>query len=188
MRKVIVFNMISVDGFFAGPHGELDWHIVDEEFSQFAEEQLNEVDTLLFGRVTYEGMLSYWTTPEAIADSPAIADKMNTLPKVVFSKTLDKVEWGQWDNATLVKGDMREAILALKAQSGKDMIIFGSGGIVATLTRLRLIDEYRLMVSPTILGNGQALFDTMEEKLPLKLINTRTFNSGNILLYYQSVQ
>src|SRR5689334_15159403 len=138
--------MVSLDGFFAGPNGELDWHVVDEEFNEFAIDQLNAMDALIFGRVTYEGMLSYWPTQIAIENDPEIADKMNTLPKLVFSKTLDRVEWGQWDNARLIKGDIGEEIAKLKQQPGKDMVIFGSGSIVSTLAQLGLIDEYRILI------------------------------------------
>ena len=105
MRKVIVFMMTTLDGFFAGPNGEIDWHVVDEEFNEFANDQLNSVDVLLFGRVTYELMASYWPTASATTDDPIIADKMNTLPKIVFSGTLEKVEW---HNTRLVKENIAE--------------------------------------------------------------------------------
>src|SRR5215472_5517543 len=96
VRKVIVSEMVSLDGFFGGPNGDIDWHIVDEDFNDFAIAQLNELDALLFGRVTYQLMASYWPTDAAIQDDPEVANKMNTLSKVVFSKTLDKVTWGKW--------------------------------------------------------------------------------------------
>ncbi|MBI3660338.1 dihydrofolate reductase [Candidatus Acetothermia bacterium] len=182
MRKVIVFMLTTLDGFFAGPNGELGWHNVDEEFNEFAIDQLNSVDTLLFGRVTYQLMASYWPTPAATTDDPIIAEIMNTMPKIVFSKTLGKVEW---NNTRLVKDNIAEEISKLKQQSGKDMIIFGSSDLASTLTKLGLIDEYRIMVNPVVLGNGKPLFKGIKDKLNLKLLKTKTFSSGNVLLYYQ---
>jgi dihydrofolate reductase len=182
LRKVIVSNMVTLDGFFAGPNGELDWNVVDEEFNKYAFDLLNAVDTLLFGRVTYQGMASYWPTPAAITADPIIADKMNTIPKVVFSKTLDKVEWGKWNNARLVKDNIADEISKLKQQPGKDMVIFGSGSIVSTLTQLGLIDDYRMIVNPVVLGSGQPLFKDMAKPANLKLLRTKTFKTGVVLL------
>jgi dihydrofolate reductase len=185
VRKVIVSEMVSLDGFFSGPNGELDWHVVDEEFNEFAIEQLNAMDVLLFGRVTYQVMASYWPTPAAIHDDPIIANKMNTLPKLVFSQTLDKAEWGKWDNARLVKGDVGEEVSKLKRQPGKDMVIFGSGSIVSTLTHLGLIDEYRILIVPVVLGNGIPLFKGVSTSVNLKLVRTKTLKTGVVLLYYE---
>jgi dihydrofolate reductase len=185
VRKVIVSEMVSLDGFFSGPNGELDWHIVEGDFNAFAVDQLNAMDTLLFGRVTYQGMLSYWPTPDAIQNDPVVADKMNTLPKVVFSRTLDKVEWGKWDNARLVKGDIGEEISKLRQQPGEDMVIFGSGSIVSILTELGLIDEYRIIVAPIVLGRGVPLFRGMTKRVNLRLLRTKSLKSGVVLLYYE---
>jgi dihydrofolate reductase len=182
MRKVIVFIMTTLDGFFAGPNGEIDWHVVDEEFNEFANDQLNSVDVLLFGRVTYELMASYWPTPSATTDDPIIADKMNTLPKIVFSKTLEKVEW---HNTRLVKENIAEEITKLKQQSGKDLIIFGSSNLSASFINLGLIDELRIMMNPVVLGNGKPLFKGIHDRINLKLSKTKTFRSGNVLLYYE---
>ena len=146
MRKIIVSNLMTLDGFFAGPNGEIDWFVTGEDFFADIPEVFERVDTMLFGRVTYEGMLNYWTTPEAIAADPVIAERMNTTPKVVFSRTLDKVPWDKWDNARLAKGEIGEAVTKLKQESGKDIIIFGSGTIVSQLTQLGLIDEYWLFL------------------------------------------
>lgn len=181
MRKVIIFNMVTLDGYFEGPNKEIDWHVVDEEFNEFAIEQLNSVDVLLFGRVTYELMAGYWPTPDATTNDPVVAGKMNSIPKIVFSKTLNKVEW---QNTRLVKENFAEEIRKLKQQPGKDMIIFGSSDLAVTFIGQRLIDEYRIMVNPVILGNGKPLFKGLPQKLDLKLQKTRTFRSGNVLLYY----
>lgn len=186
MRKIIVSEMVSLDGFFAGPGGEVDWHVVDEEFNEkYAVPLLNSVDTLLFGRVTYELMAGYWPTPEAIKNDPIIADKMNSLPKIVFSKTLKKVDW---NNTRLVKEVLTDEVVKLKQQYGKAMVIFGSGTIVSTLTQLGLIDEYRLIVNPVILGSGKSLFKGLKDRLRLQLLETKKFNSGNVLLRYEPIR
>ncbi len=185
MRKVIVFMMVTLDGFFEGPNGEIDWHVVDEEFNEFAINQLNSVDVLLFGRVTYELMASYWPTPAATANDPIVADKMNSLSKIVFSKTLEKVEW---QNTRLVKENVAEEIAKLKQQPGKDLIIFGSSDLAVTFIQDGLLDEFRIMVNPVVLGNGKPLFKGIKDKLDLKLLKTRPFSSGNVLLYYQPAE
>jgi dihydrofolate reductase len=182
MRKVILFDMVTLDGFFAGPDGEIDWHHVDEEFNDFAIAQLNSAGGLLFGRATYQGMASYWPTDTATANDPIVADKMNTLPKIVFSRTLERVEW---NNTRLVKGNIAEEISKLRQQPGQDWLLFGSADLASTLTNLGLIDEYRIMVNPVILGNGKPLFKRIKDKLSLKLVQTRTFGNGNVLLCYQ---
>ena len=176
--------MITLDGFFEGPDQDIGWHNVDEEFNDFAIKQINEVDTLLFGRVTYEGMASYWPTPFAKENDPVIADKMNTIPKLAFSKTLDEVEW---NNARLVKENIAEEISRLKQQPGKDMAIFGSSDLAVSLLQMGMVDELRIMVNPVVLGSGKSLFKGIHETLNLKLLKTRTFRSGNVLLYYEIV-
>lgn len=174
--------MISLDGFFEGPNHEIDWHNVDEEFNGYAIGFLNTVDTLLFGRVTYELMASYWPTLPARADDPIVAEKMNTLKKIVFSRTLQKAEW---ENTKVVKENIAEEILKLKREQGKDIAMFGSSDLALTFIKLNLIDEYRIIVSPVVLGNGKSLFSGLQNKLNLRLMNTKRFDSGNVLLYYQ---
>ena len=182
MPKVILFNMMTLDGFFSGPNGEIDWHNVDEEFNEFAIDQLNSAGGLIFGRVTYQGMASYWPTPDGIKDDPIVAGKMNSITKMVVSRTLDKAEW---NNTRLVKDGATAEIAKLKAQPGKDWFIFGSANLAASLTQNGLIDEYRVIVNPVILGSGVPLFSGLHEPLHLKLANSRTFRSGNVLLCYQ---
>lgn len=154
-------------------------------FQRFAIDLLGSVGMLLFGRVTYELMVSYWPTEAAATDDPIIAEKMNTLPKVVFSKTLENVEWGEWKNARLVKGDLREEIAKLKQEPGKDMVLFGSGEIVSTLAQSGLIDEYLLFVAPVMLGSGIPLFKGVNKRIKLKLVGTHNLSSGVVLLRYQ---
>jgi dihydrofolate reductase len=182
MRKLICFNMITIDGFFEGPNQDIGWHTVDEEFNEFAIDQLDSVDILLFGRVTYELMASYWPTELALKDDPIVAEKMNSKSKLVFSKTLDKADW---NNTHLVRENIRDEILKLKSQPGKDLIILGSSDLSASLAQAGLIDEYRLMVSPVILGSGKNILHGLPSQLALKLLKTRIFRNGNVLLYYQ---
>jgi dihydrofolate reductase len=182
MRKIIVSNYVTLDGFFAGPNGEFDWFVWDDETAEYAKGLLKSIDTILFGRVTYELMAGYWPTASPPAEDPIIIDAMNNLPKIVFSKTLDKVAW---KNSRLVKGDIAEEISKLKQQPGKDMVIYGSGSIITTLTQLGLIDEYRIFVNPVMLGSGKPLFKGLHDRLKLKLLTTKTFNCGVVLLHYQ---
>jgi dihydrofolate reductase len=182
MRKLYVFNLITLDGFFEGPNRDITWHNVDEEFNEFAIDQLGKIDLLLFGRVTYELMASWWPTPSAIATDPVVAAKMNAISKIVFSTKLEKAEW---NNTRLVKKNVKEEISKLKNQPGKEIAIFGSSDLITSLVRTGLIDEYRIIVNPVVLGSGTPLFKEIRERLNLKLVKTKTFRNGNVLLYYQ---
>lgn len=181
MRKVVLFMMVTLDGYFEGANQQIDWHNVDDEFNEFATEQLDEVDTLLFGRKTYEMMASYWSTEGARKDDPEVAGRMNATSKLVFSRTLSKA---QWENTRVIKSDFAAEVRKLKAQPGKDMIIFGSSGLGATFLREHLLDELRVMINPILLGSGHTLFQGIDDKLKLNLLKTRVFRSGNVLLYY----
>ena len=182
MRKLFSFNMVTLDGFFAGPGGDISWHNVDEEFNEFAIQQTGTLDVIMFGRVTYQMMASYWPTETAIKDDPVVAGQMNRASKLVFSRTLDKAEW---NNTRLIKDHTAEEITKLKQQPGRDMAIFGSANLMSTLMHLDLIDEHRIIVNPVVLGSGIPLFQGIQHPLKLKLLNSRTFRSGNVLLYYQ---
>jgi dihydrofolate reductase len=176
--------MTTLDGYFEGPKREIDWHHVDEEFNQFAIEQLNNVDTLLFGRVTYELMAMYWPTEQAIKDDPIVANKMNSLKKIVFSKTLSHADW---QNTRLIKNNFVEEIAKLKRQPGKDMFIFGSSDLSVSFVPYNLIDEYRIMVNPVFLGSGKTFLKGIQNRIELKLMKTKLFKSGNVLIYYEPV-
>ena len=184
MRKIFLFMMVTLDGFFEGPGQDIGWHNVDEEFNEFAIQQLNNVDMLLFGRVTYEGMASFWPTQFAKEHDPIVAGKMNSTPKMVFSKTLERADW---ENTVLVKEDIAEEVTKLKQQPGKNLAIFGSANLTASLLQMGLVDELRLMMNPVILGSGTPVFKGIHEKLNLKLLRTQPFRSGNVLLYYQPI-
>ena len=183
MRKIIAFEWLSLDGFISGPNGENDWFVWDEEIEKYAKEFQTTIDTMLFGRKTYEIMVAYWPTEASATENPMITNFMNNTDKIVFSKTLEKVEW---NNSTLVKGINPEEIKKLKGQAGKDIIIYGSGSIVSQLMKLNLLDECRLMLNPIVLGSGMPLFQNIEEKANLELANTKTFKIGTVLLTYHA--
>lgn len=183
MRKLIVFNQVTLDGYIADINGDMSWaHKQDAEWNTFVQENASGGGELLFGRITYELMTSYWPTPYAMQNDPIVAERMNNLPKVVFSRTLDKASW---NNTKLVKGDMAAEIRKMKKEPGENMVIFGSGSIVSQLAQEGLIDEYQIVVNPVALGKGRTMFDGIKEKLTLKLTKTRTFGNGNVLLCYE---
>lgn len=182
MRRLILFNFVTLDGFFEGPKGQIDWHQVDGEFNDFSIEQLNQLDLIILGRKTYQLMESYWTSKEANSNDPIIAGFMNSKPKIVISTTLKSAAW---NNTVLLKDNIAEEIAKLKNQPGKDIFIFGSALLADSFTNLGLIDEYRIMINPVVLGSGSTLFKPSNKKLGLSLIKTKIFDSGNVLLYYQ---
>ena len=183
MRKLVVFNQVTLDGYFTDTNGDMGWaHKNDAEWNAFVADNAKGGGELLFGRITYELMKSYWPTPAAIKDDPVVAEQMNNLPKVVFSRTLDKASWS---NTKLVKRDPASEIRKMKQESGKDMVIFGSGTIVSQLAQERLIDEYQIVVVPVVIGKGRTMFDGIKEKLTLKPTKTRTFGNGNVLMCYE---
>ena len=183
MRKIIVSNLITIDGYFEGLNQDLSWFVTGNDFFDYAVKQLDEVDTILFGRTTYQQMAAFW--PDAKTETAALAaikNKMNSLQKIVFSKTLKKAEW---NNTRLIREHITDEIIKLKQQPGKDIVIFGSGTIVSELTALKLIDEYRLIVNPVILSSGNPLFKSINEKVNLRLINMKVLASGSVIMYYQ---
>lgn len=180
-RKLIFQVMVSLDGYFEGPNGELDWHNVDNEFNDYAVELLNQVDTLVFGKKTYETMADYWPTAQALENDPIVAEKMNALKKIIASTTLHKVTW---NNSVLVKEDIVNKLREEKNKTGKHLAVFGSSNLMLTLMENELVDEYRIMVNPVVLGKGHSLFNGSDKKGGLKLSQTYYFESGNIMLIY----
>jgi dihydrofolate reductase len=177
------FMIISADGYHADPGEALGWQTIDQEFSQFALAQLREAGTLVFGRVTYELMAGFWPTPTGEESDPDVAKAMNTSAKIVVSRTLTRATWA----GTQVIGNRAEEELAtLKRQPGKDIAIMGSSTLTASLLQTGLLDELRIMVNPVILGQGRSLF-AGAGKTSLKLLKTRQFTSGNVLLHYQPI-
>jgi dihydrofolate reductase len=185
MRKLIVFNHVTLDGYFVGANGDFSWAHQgndDPEYSAFVAENASGGGQLLFGRVTYELMASYWPTPIADQHNPAVAKGMNSMAKVVFSRTLTQTSW---NNTKLVKGDIAAEVRKMKNESGPGMAILGSGSIVAQLALERVIDEYQMMVDPVALGTGRSMFDGIKAQLNLKLTKTRTFGNGKVYLCYE---
>ncbi len=188
MRKIIVFNLISLDGYFARENGDIDWHNVDEEFNDFAVEHTAEFGTIIFGHTTYKLFEEFW--PKAITDSTLspedhkIAQIIDDVEKIVFSKTLKEVTW---KNSKLFHDIDKKEVKKWKQEEGKPMAIFGSGTIVQEFTRLGLVDEYRLLLNPIILGKGKPMFKDVDQ-MKLKLLSTKTFGNGNVLLCYQPLQ
>jgi dihydrofolate reductase len=184
MRKLIVFNHVTLDGCFASANGEMQWAHSgndDAEYSAFVAENASGGGQLLFGRITYDLMAGYWPTPIADQHDPVVAKGMNSMRKVVFSRTLDKATW---NNTKLVKGDIVAEVRKMKDDPGPGMAILGSGSIVAQLAPEGLIDEYQVVVNPVVLGKGRTMFDGIKEKLNLKLTKTRTFSNGKVYLCY----
>jgi len=183
MRKLVVFNNVTLDGYIADVRGDMSWaHKDDAEWTAFGAENASGGGVLLLGRITYELMASYWPTAAARANAPAMAEGMNRMQNVVFSRTLDKASW---QNTTLVKGDIVATVRRMKSEPGEGMAILGSGSIVSQLTQAGLIDEYQIVVNPVALGQGKSMFAGVKEKLTLQLTKTRAFGNGNVVLWYE---
>ncbi len=184
MRKLVVFNLVSLDGYFAGSDGNIDWHVVDLELDSWAAQTIDQYDTVLLGRITYEMFAGYW--PAALADpgtsedDRVVAKALNDWKKIVVSRTLDKAGW---HNTEVLRDIQPERIQQLKSGTGRDIVVYGSGTVVKQLTNLGLVDEYRLMVNPIVLGEGTSMFAGVP-KTNLQLRTSKAFTSGNILLTY----
>jgi dihydrofolate reductase len=179
MSKLIMWNLLTLDGYFEGAKSwELDWHeyVWGEELERLSIEQLRSAERLLFGRVTYNGMAAYWSTAQG-----EIADLMNNIPKMVFSRTLEKVDWA---NTTLVKENAAATVRDLKKQGDRDIFVFGSADLSASLMKDDLFDEYRLGITPVVLGNGKPLFAKSLTRRTLKLLEARPLASGCVILRY----
>jgi dihydrofolate reductase len=185
MRKIVVFMHTSLDGFVAGPNGEMDWINVGEEIFDYAGGRTNESDTALYGRVTYQMMEAYWPTA---ADQPGATkhDKehsawYNKVLKVVLSKTMKGTDL---PNTKIISKNLSNEIRSLKQQNGKNILIFGSPTAVHSLMKENFIDEYWLFINPVLLGEGIPLFNGIDERKKLKLIENKVFSSGVVCLHY----
>lgn len=182
MSTLHVFNLVTLDGYFAGAGGDISWHTVDAAFQEVAEKASTSGSTLLFGRVTYELMAGYWPTKDAMRSDPVVAKGMNESPKVVFSRTLQRADW---QNTQLVKDDLIGEVQKLKRTATKGLTVLGSGTLVAQLTDAGLVDEYEFLLNPVALGKGRTMFEGIRDKLALKLIKSRVFKNGNVWLTYE---
>lgn len=182
MRKVQVFENVSLDGFFVDANSDMSWaHKHDDEWNAFASGNASGDSALLFGRITYAMMAAFWPTPQAAQMLPAVAAGMNRARKFVVSRTLETPEW---ENTTLITGDLVAEVTRLKQEDGPDLVILGSGSLVSQLTEARLIDSYQVVVNPVVLGCGRTLFETVRTRLPLRLTETKAFGNGNVVLWY----
>jgi dihydrofolate reductase len=191
MRKLLVTMWVTLDGFIAGPNGEMDWvtRLYDAEMGQYEDAVVSAADTLLLGRVTYESFAGSWPN---VPDNPIVSEgereyarKLNAMRKVVFSKSLDSVDW---NNSTLANEIVPEEIEKLKQEPGRDMIIYGSASVVQELTNLGLIDEYQILVHPVVLGSGKPLFSGIHDTVNLNLMEAKQLPSGVTLLRYELVK
>jgi len=179
MRKLFWQMNVTLDGFMEGPNRELNdtAQVVDEDFDRYCTEMLKSIDAILLGRRTYQLFADYW--PSATGPD---ADRLNELPKIVFSMTMEKVEW---KNSRLVKDNVAEEVGRLKQKPGKDIVLFGSADLASTFIRLGLIDEYRIFITPVILGGGTPMFKGTKQRVVLKLLKADMWSSGIVAFYYQ---
>jgi dihydrofolate reductase len=180
--RLFISNMISADGYFEGPGRDLSWNRVDAEFNDYAVSLLESVDRLLFGRITWELMASYWPTEAAQKNDPEVAALMNRVPKYVCSHSPQKLTW---QNSQQVAAPCIDNIRSWKSGQGGDIAVFGSGQLCRSLLEARLVDELRLIVAPVLLGKGKSLFEGMSQSWNLTLMDLQSFASGNVLLRYR---
>lgn len=183
-RRLSVFDSVSLDGFFTDASSDMSWaHSQDPEWTRFQGENSGGEAELLFGRRTYDMMASFWPSPQAMQSMPAVAESMNRMRKSVFSHTLDSAAW---QNTRVVKGDLATEVRRMKSEPGPPMVILGSGQIVAQLTQAGLIDEYQIAIVPIVLGAGRTLFEGVTARPRLKLVKSRAFGNGRVMLWYEA--
>ncbi len=189
MRKLSVFNTISLDGYFTDANNDMSWahaHHDDDEWNAFVQGNASAGrSVMVYGRVTYEMMASFWPTPVAEQQMPVVAKHMNGLPKIVFSNSLNEATWA---NTTLIKGQAVDEMRRLKNEPGDNLTILGSGQLIASFTQEGLIDSYQLVVKPVALGGGRTIFEGVMGKPNFKLVSSRPFNNGNVVLNYDAIR
>lgn len=190
MRKVVLYMTLSLDGFLAGPNGELDWGVALDDANAIDTGLIDQVDLALIGHGVYKDMAEHWTAAVKDPATPQLeaefAGKYNALPKLVFSTTEEALEWNARQILVKDDQDIAGAVTELKAQPGKDMVLFGGVGIAQTFVQLGLVDEYQLVVHPVILGSGSPLFKDVKDRTNLKLVGTKQDKSGVVLLHYRA--
>ena len=183
MRKVMVFNSISLDGYFTDGGNEMSWaHKRDPEWQAFTAENAGGDAELVFGRKTYDMMAGFWPMPQAMQAMPKVAESMNRMRKTVFSRTLTSAAW---QNTRVFNGDLAAEVRRMKQASGPDLLLMGSGEIIAQLTQAGLIDNFQIVLTPIVLGKGRSLFEGVTGRPQLKLTKTRSFGNGNTVLWYE---
>jgi dihydrofolate reductase len=193
MSRLISFTTISVDGFFTASDGDFRWAhnpIQDKAWDSFVAGNAQGGGILLFGRITYDIMKSYWPTPAATQNNPVVAQGMNSAHKVVFSRRLDQAAFSKaaWNNTQLIQSNLVQEVSKLKQDSREGMAILGSGSIVSQLAQAGLIDEFQIVIAPIVLGKGRTLFSDLKEHLNLKLTESRSFTNGNVFLRYEPMR
>jgi dihydrofolate reductase len=183
MRKLFHFVHQSVDGYIQGPNGEFDWPEMGPELSAYSQVLDDEVDAILYGRVVWDMMSWYWPQAESISNHPhdlEYAPRWRVKPKLVASRTLSEAGW----NTQVLGADLIERLTALKAEPGKDIVLMGGAKLAADLAREGLLDEYRIVVHPVLLGGGQPLFEEQKDRVRLSLVETRSFDSGAVMMRF----
>ena len=187
LRKLKLQVQMSIDGCIAGPNGEMDWMVglQDDKINKYVNELTESFDTILLGRKMADGFISYWSDVINKPDDPwyALAKKMIEIPKVVFTKTLNKSKWINTDIAT---GDLTDEIIKLKSREGKDMVVYGGASFDSSLIKLGLIDEFLLFINPVAIGNGMTIFKDLNEIQKFNLVKSIAFDSGEVLLHYEA--
>jgi dihydrofolate reductase len=184
MRKLAAFIQLSLDGYYADASGDMSWAHKgpdDAEWDAFVSGNASGGGELVFGRVTYEMMASFWPTPQALQMMPVVAERMNNLPKIVFSRTLTAATW---HNTRLLTGNLAAEVQKLKAEPGQDLVILGSGSLIPQLAIARLLDELQVVINPLALGSGRALFAGLANRVDFNLTRSQAFSNGNVVLTY----
>ncbi|MHB8566345.1 MAG: dihydrofolate reductase family protein [Nitrososphaerales archaeon] len=186
MRKLIIDSIISLDSYYTDPNNSIDWFDFDDGEQEWSKEILRRVDTMIYGRRTYEEFSEFWPTPqpETMGFDSFLIQRLRELPKIVFSRSLPSAPWKP---STIVRENPGEAISKMKKESGKDLVVVGSGSVVNSLVREGLVDEYRIRVRPIILGAGKQLFSDRNARHPLKLVSSKQFDNGVIGLHYEPI-
>lgn len=184
MRKLKLQVQITVDGFIAGPNGEMDWVNMNwgDDINEYVTQLTESVDTILLGRNLATGFIPHWTAAYNQPIPEPGSELFVKTPKIVFSKSLSKSEW---DNTIVLNGNLKDEVMALKQKSGKDLIAYGGSKFVSSLIKEKLIDELHLFINPVIIGKGMPIFQDVSEKHDLKLISSKTFDCGIIVLTYK---
>ena len=189
LRKLKLQVQMSIDGCIAGPNGEMDWMVglQDDKIMKYAYELTESIDTILLGRKMTDVFISYWSDVINKPDDPwyAFGKKMIEIPKVVFTKTLNK---SKWINTEIATGDLTDEIIKLKSREGKDMVVYGGASFDSSLIKLGLIDEFLLFINPVAIGNGMTIFKDLNEIQKFNMVKSIAFDSGEVLLHYEAMK